>query len=123
MRKVVIVIVLLSGTIAFLYVASVKMEVETLRAWAILATVIILPSFIGGLIIGNLEARGKIKGIDIAMDKIGSTYDHATRTVANLERKRPQPQPPTVQIYNATNDGLPPISHRRLTDSDEIVDL
>lgn len=121
---IVIMLVVLLGLVALLYVAAANMEEGTVRAWAIVATLAIVPAFIGGMIVGNLEARGKISGIDLAMEKLGRTYEHASKTQADIEAKRRPPET-TVQIMNGMPDGrlLPPISHRQIANDDEVIDL
>jgi len=77
--KIVIVLVVLSGLVALLYIAAANMEPGTVRAWAIVTTLLIVPAFVGGVIVGTLEARGKISGIDLAMKTLGRTYEHASK--------------------------------------------
>lgn len=121
--KIVIVLVILLGLVALLYVAAANMEEGTVRGWAIVATLAVPVAFVGGVVVGTLEARGKISGIDLAMDKLGRTYEHASKTQADIEAKRKPPET-TVQIMNGMPDGrlLPPISHRQIAE-DEVIDL
>lgn len=121
--KIVIVLVVLLGLVALLIVAAVKLEPGEVRAWAVVATLACPLVFIGGVIVGNLEARGKISGIDLAMDKMGRTYEHASKTQADIEAKRKQPPAPTINVMNAPNGLLPPISHRQIAEGDEVIDL
>lgn len=123
MGKLIAGLVMLLGLVGLLYAISTGVSRDVLTIWAIAATLLILIAFIAGAIIGNLEARGKISGIDLAMDKLGRTYEHASKTQADIEAKR-KPPATTVQIMNGMPDGrlLPPISHRQITD-DEVIDL
>jgi hypothetical protein len=124
MIKFIIGLVVFLALVGLLYALSTGLSTDVLTAWAIVVTLLIPLAFIGGAIVGNLEARGKISGIDLAMDKLGRTYEHASRTQADIEARRKPPPAPTVQIMNGMPDGrlLPPISHRQITD-DEVIDL
>lgn len=120
--KAIIILIGLAVIVILLYLAAANMEPGTVRAWAIVATLAVPLAFIGGVIVGTLEARGKISGIDLAMDKLGRTYEHASKTQADIELKRKPAPPPTINVMNAPNGLLPPISHR-LIESDEVIDL
>ena len=121
--KIVIVLVMLLGLVALLIIAVVNMEPSTVQAWAIVATVLILIAFFGGMVVGNLEARGKISGIEMAMKILGRTYEHASKTQADIERQRKQPPAPTINVMNAPNGLLPPISHKQIAETDEVIEL
>jgi hypothetical protein len=124
MGKLIVGLTVLLAFVGLLYAVSTGLSGGALTAWAIVATLLILPAFVCGAIVGNLEARGKISGIDLAMDKLGRTYEHASKTQADIEAKRKPPPAPTVQIMNGMPDRrlLPPISHRR-PEVDEVIDL
>ena len=121
--KIVIVLVMLLGLVALLIIAVVNMEPSTVQAWAIVATVLIFIAFFGGMVVGNLEARGKISGIDLAMKTLGRTYEHASKTQADIEVRRKPPPAPTINVMNAPNGLLPLISHRQIAETDEVIDL
>ena len=121
--KIVIVLVVIVGLAALLYVAAMNMEEKTVRAWAVVATLAVLLAFVSGVVVGNLEARGKISGIEMAMKILGRTYEHASKTQADIERQRKQPPAPTINVMNAPNGLLPPISHRQIAETDEVIDL
>jgi len=121
--KAIIILIVLAIIVALLYIAAANMEPGTVMGWAIIATLCVPVAFVGGVIVGNLEARGKISGIDLAMDKLGRAYEHASKTQADIEAKRKPPET-KVQIMNSVPDGrlLPPISHRQI-EEDEVIDL
>lgn len=121
--KAIIILIVLIIIVALLYIAAANMKPGTVMAWAIVATLAVPIVFVSGFIIGNREASGTISGIDLAMDKLGHVYEHASKTQADIEAKR-KPPATTVQIMNGMPDGrlLPPISHRQITD-DEVIDL
>ena len=116
------IIVAVAG-IVLLCVIAFELDETWLRWWAIAATILLVPMFLLGALAGGLEAKGKVSGIDVSLSALSHVYKEATREASRIERQRP---PPTVQVYNAAHDSLPPISRARLTDgsgSEEVIDL
>ena len=121
--KIVIILVALLGLVALLIIAAANMEEAMVRTWAVVATLAVLLAFVSGVVVGNLEARGKISGINLAMTTLGRTYEHASKTQADIEVRRKQPPAPTINVMNAPNGLLPPISHRQIAETDEVIEL
>jgi len=114
--------IMVIATIGFLIIVAINLEHQILVIWAVVATICVGLAFIAGVVVGGLEARGKISGIDVAADNFTRSWERIAEATSKAERNRPQP---TVQVYNAAaNDVLPPISHRQLPGPEEdVIDL
>ena len=111
--------IMVVATIVFLVIVAINLEHKILVIWAVVATMSVGLAFIAGLVVGGLEARGKVSGIDVAADNFTRSWERIADATSKAERNRPQP---TVQVYNAApHDVLPPISHRQLPANDEDV--
>lgn len=83
--------VLIGGYAAWLFVC--KLSIMTVRVWMIVATCLIPIAAWAGWWFGHTEARGRLAGIDQAVDKVMMA---ATRTVGTRADARRQVQPTTV---------------------------
>jgi len=84
------------------------------RAWALAATALLPIVACGGWWFGHTEARGRLAGIDQAVDKVISA---ATRVAAPKTNQSVTPGPPVVVLPDVE------ISPRQLPSGNDVIEL
>lgn len=102
----------LCGSYAIWWIVC-ELPAVVVRAWMIVSTLLLPVVAWAGWWFGNTEARGRLAGIDQAVDKVMLA---ATRTIGTRTRVR-QSMPPAVTLPNVE------IRPRQALPSVEIIDL
>lgn len=102
---------------------STYVSAPAARAWALIATVLLVPAFILGKNWGQTEARARLKGIDQGVERVaqaGDTMLGMRERAARIVRRRyVQPAPVMLPPYTVE----PVVEIRAQTESADVIDL
>jgi hypothetical protein len=85
-----------------------SLSVSALAAWALVSSALIAPAFALGWASGHIEARGRLAGIDLAIDRVMGAILRTNKISTSAIRAPParltvvQPQLPSVELIEQT---------------------
>jgi hypothetical protein len=112
------------GVCYALWIAMQTVAPNTARAWALLATGLLPIAAWAGWWFGHTEARGRLRGMDDAVDKVmgGATkiagLGLRTQQASKAPARRPEPETWRVALPDVEI-----VERRQLTSGDDVVEL
>lgn len=109
-----------TGLLALAWYGMLHVPPNAARAWALTATLLLFP--VGALFwfLGHTEARGRLAGIDLAVDKVMGT---ATRAAGLGVQTRQAMHQATREQHHVVVLPDTQITQRRLTEGSTVVEL
>jgi hypothetical protein len=110
---------MLAGIIWLIWCGMLLVPANTARLWALLATALLPVVAWAGWYFGHTEARGRLAGIDQAVDKVMGAATRAAGLQVSAARamRRSAPEPPIVVLPDVE------IVPRQLQSGGDIIEL